>query len=103
MNFIAGVLLLHLDEENAFWLMVQMMKKYSIEKFYMRESQWMTECIERFDRWLKELLPDLHSHLKRENIAAEIFFSQWLRTVFTYGFPLGIVFRIWDIFFVGSE
>lgn len=37
---------------------------------------------------------------KSKGISIEIFSSQWLRTLYSYNFPLEIVFRIWDVFFV---
>jgi len=98
MNFLAAVLCMQLDEENAFWLFVQLMKKYSLEGFYTESAPLLQQTLKKFDYWMAELLPKLHDHFKREGIAVSIFASQWFRTLFSYNFPIDIVFRIWDVF-----
>jgi len=98
MNFLAAILLMHLDEENAFWMFVQMMKRYSLDGLYIESAPLMQQILRKLDYWMKEFLPKLHTHFKRQDISVSIFASQWLRTLFSYNFPIEIVFRIWDLF-----
>jgi len=98
MNFLVAILLMHMNEENAFWLFVQLMKKYSLDGFFTNTTPLLELCLKKFDYWMSELLPQLHQHFKDEGIAVTIFASQWLRTLYSYNFPLEIVFRIWDVF-----
>jgi len=98
MNFLAAILLIHMDEENAFWCFVQLMKKYSLEGFFTNTTPLLDAVLKKFDYWMSELLPQLHDHFKDEGIAVSIVASQWFKTIFSYNFPLEIVFRIWDVF-----
>jgi len=50
----------------------------------------------QFDRLIEELLPVLHLHFLRQGIKSSMFCSQWFLTLFSYRFPLDIVFRIYD-------
>jgi len=98
MNFLAAILLMHMDEEPAFWLFVQLMKKYSLDGFFTNTAPLLGQCAQKFDYWMNELLPQLYAHFQDEGIAVSIFASQWLKTLYSYNFPLEIVFRIWDVF-----
>jgi len=100
MNFIAGVLLIQMDEEQAFWLFVQLMKKYGLEGFFSTGTPKLAEYLQRFDIYIAKLLSKLHVHFKTHGIEVQIFASQWWRTLFSYNFPLELVFRIWDVFLV---
>jgi len=98
MNFLVAILLMHMNEENAFWLFVQLMKKYSLDGFFTNTTPLLELCLKKFDYWMSELLPQLRQHFIDEGIEVSIFASQWLRTLYSYNFPLEIVFRIWDVF-----
>ncbi|KAG5721759.1 GTPase-activating protein GYP5, partial [Termitomyces sp. T112] len=49
-----------------------------------------------FDRLIEELLPVLHVHFLRQGVKSSMFCSQWFLTMFSYRFPLPVVFRIYD-------
>jgi len=50
----------------------------------------------QFDRLIEEQLPVLHVHFLRQGVKSSMFCSQWFLTLFSYRFPLEIVFRIFD-------
>jgi len=66
--------------------------------FFTNTTPLLELCLKKFDYWMSELLPQLRQHFIDEGIAVSIFASQWLRTLYSYNFPLEIVFRIWDVF-----
>jgi len=45
---------------------------------------------------VEEQLPVLHVHFLRQGVKSSMFASQWFLTLFSYRFPLEIVFRIFD-------
>jgi len=98
MSFIVAVLLMHMNEESAFWTFVQMLKKYSLAPFYSDGVE--PDCLKKFSSIFKARLPKLDAHIQREGCSASIFAIQWIRTLFALDFDLGVVFRLWDIFFV---
>lgn len=47
---------------------------------------------------LQELIPELGSHFKSLSVDAHMYSSQWFLTLFTAKFPLGMVYRVIDLF-----
>ncbi|EPQ57523.1 ABC1-domain-containing protein [Gloeophyllum trabeum ATCC 11539] len=60
-----------------------------------RHAETMGDIVQ-FDRLIEEMLPVLHVHFLRQGIKSSMFCSQWFLTLFSYRFPLDIVFRIFD-------
>lgn len=98
MSFIAGVLVLLTDEEHAFWMFVQVMRKFFVAGMYKAGTPVLKRCVEHFKSMVSHLFPDLDEHFNREGITVEIFANQWFLTLYSYNFPLNFVFRIWDLF-----
>lgn len=98
MNYIAGILLTQMDEENSFWMLVQLMKKYSLEGFFSNGAPQLNRCLQQFEASMKKELPVLYRHFEEYNVPFQIFASQWFRTLFSYNFPLQLVLRIWDVY-----
>jgi len=99
MSFLVAILLMHTDQENAFWLLVQLLKRYNLSSFYV-EDQNTNACIVTFMTKLRKKAPLLEYHMEKEGCTPDIFATQWLRTLFSLDFDLIKVFRLWDIFFV---
>jgi len=100
MNFIVAILLMQMDEENAFWLFIQLMKSYEINQLFKGDSDYLQKWMKEFDKWFQRTLPKLYHHFKAEMVVFEIYITQWFRTIFSYSFPLEMIFRIWDVFLV---
>lgn len=62
----------------------------------MPEMPKLQQRMFQFDRLLEEVLPVLHIHFIRQGIKSSMYCSQWFLTMFSYKFPLDIVFRIYD-------
>jgi len=98
LNYLAGVILLHMDEEKALWMLMQLMKKYEIGGFYTEGAPRLDTCMTIIEDTLKIHMPVLWRHFDKLGFPFQIFASQWLKTIFSYNFPLDLVFRIWDVF-----
>ena len=48
MNFVSGILLMETNQENAFWILIQMMKKYKLEKMYSGSLSLLNQSISVF-------------------------------------------------------
>lgn len=96
MSYLGAVLLMHMNEEDAFWTFVQMMKKYGLEAIFQRD---LPTCLRNYSRFIAVSRPELFQHLTDEKLMVEIFVSGWLQTLFAQQFDLGLVFRLWDVFF----
>ena len=102
MNFIAAMFLTFLSEEEAFWLLVAVMRE---EPYYMRDlfaedMAGVHEALHVADKVIEKFLPRLHTHFANENIHISMYATQWLMTVFTSTFPFDLVSVVWDSFIV---
>lgn len=94
--YIGAVLLMHMSEQDAFFVLVQMMKKYGLEAIFARD---LPACLRNYSSFIEVSRPALFNHLIAEKLSVEIFVSGWLQTLFAQQFDLGLVFRLWDVFF----
>ncbi|KAI0766833.1 rab-GTPase-TBC domain-containing protein [Trametes elegans] len=92
--FIVAILLLNMPDEEAFCLLVRLMHSYDLRGHFLPEMPKLQ--LRLFERLLEELLPVLHLHFVRQGIKASMYCSQWFLTMFSYRFPMEIVFRIYD-------
>jgi len=99
MAWIVASLLIHMNEENAFWVFVQMMKRYYLADFLTKEDEELS-CVKDFINTFHVALPLLENHIIAHGAEPILFAKQWVRTLFVPDFDLAIVFRLWDIFFV---
>lgn len=104
MTFLAGLLLMELEEEDAFFALVQIMNMHRLRGTYQPGLPGLSIHLAEFDYQLKYLLPEVHKHLEVENVRVEMFASSWFITIFVYQFPLELVLHVWDVFlFEGME
>ncbi|KAJ7579221.1 rab-GTPase-TBC domain-containing protein [Mycena floridula] len=94
--FVVAILLLNMPDEEAFSLLVRLMHVYDLRGHFLPEMPKLQLRLYQFDRLLEELLPVLHIHFLRQGVKSSMFCSQWFLTMFSYRFPLEIVFRIYD-------
>jgi len=85
-----------MPDEEAFCLLVRLMHSYDLRGHFLPEMPKLQLRLFQFDRLIEELLPVLHVHFLRQGIKSSMFCSQWFLTLFSYRFPLEIVFRIFD-------
>ncbi|KAF5317172.1 hypothetical protein D9611_003965 [Ephemerocybe angulata] len=94
--FVVAILLLNMPDEEAFSLLVRLMHVYDLRGHFLPEMPKLQMRLFQFDRLVEELLPVLHVHFLRQGIKSTMYCSQWFLTMFSYRFPLEIVFRIYD-------
>ncbi|PBK91677.1 RabGAP/TBC [Armillaria gallica] len=92
--FVVAILLLNMPDEEAFSLLVRLMYVYDLRGHFLPEMPKLQ--LRLFDRLVEELLPVLHIHFLRQGVKSSMFCSQWFLTMFSYRFPLEVVFRIYD-------
>jgi len=100
MNFIAGMFLTLMSEEEAFWLLVAVMhnEPCNMRGMFgegMRETHKVLYVGEKL---LHHYLPRLARHFDKEHIHVTMFATQWLLTLYTSSFKFDLVFRVWDAF-----
>ncbi|CAN1775648.1 Putative GTPase-activating protein AN11010, partial [Linum perenne] len=96
MNFFAGLLLLLMPEENAFWTFVGIIDDY-FDGYYteeMIESQ-VDQLV--FEELMHEIFPRLVSHLEFLGVQVAWVSGPWFLSIFINMLPWESVLRIWDV------
>ncbi|KAH8738954.1 hypothetical protein FG386_000820 [Cryptosporidium ryanae] len=100
MGFIVGILLMYMQEEDAFYMLISILDKYKFSGLFLPGLPLLNTYLERLRRLFKKRIPNLYNHFKNENVDETMFASQWFMTIFAYSFSLDKVARIWDLFFL---
>ncbi|XP_053273585.1 TBC1 domain family member 1 isoform X3 [Pleuronectes platessa] len=104
LSFIAGVLLLHLEEEDAFNMLKFLMYDVGLRKQYRPDMIILQIQMYQLSRLLHDYHRDLYSHLEQQEIGPSLYATPWFLTAFASHFPLGFVARVFDMLFLqGSE
>ncbi|PRQ58931.1 putative Rab-GTPase-TBC domain-containing protein [Rosa chinensis] len=96
MNFFAGLLLLLMPEENAFWALMGILDDY-FEGYYseeMIESQ-VDQLV--FEELVHERFPKLVNHLDYLGVQVAWVTGPWFLSIFMNMLPWESVLRVWDV------
>ncbi|XP_030301073.1 TBC1 domain family member 4 isoform X2 [Calypte anna] len=103
-SFVAGVLLLHMSEEQAFEMLKFLMYDLGFRKQYRPDMMSLQIQMYQLSRLLHDYHRDLYNHLEENEISPSLYAAPWFLTLFASQFPLGFVARVFDIiFFQGTE
>ncbi|KAI8912016.1 rab-GTPase-TBC domain-containing protein [Powellomyces hirtus] len=97
--FVVGALLLNMPDEEAFCVLVRLMKNYNLRDLYTPQMIGLQLRLFQFDELLLEQFPLVAKHLDQQEVKSNMYASQWFMTMFAYRFPLSAVFRIMDVIF----
>ncbi|KAI4385711.1 hypothetical protein MLD38_003705 [Melastoma candidum] len=96
MNFFAGLLLLLMPEENAFWTLMGILDDY-FDGYYseeMIESQ-VDQLV--FEELVRERFPKLVNHLDFLGVQIAWVTGPWFLSIFMNMLPWESVLRVWDV------
>uniref|UniRef100_A0A8C3LGF5 TBC1 domain family member 1 n=1 Tax=Chrysolophus pictus TaxID=9089 RepID=A0A8C3LGF5_CHRPC len=104
LSFVAGVLLLHMSEEDAFRMLKFLMFDVGLRKQYRPDMTILQIQMYQLSRLLHDYHRDLYNHLEEHEIGPSLYAAPWFLTMFASQFPLGFVARVFDMLFLqGSE
>ncbi|XP_071495817.1 uncharacterized protein [Diadema antillarum] len=98
MNFIAGMSLLFMDIETAFWCLVAVVEYYFPHNYFdasligAQADQYVLKEI------LQSRLPRLHAHLDDVGVEMCSFTLNWFLAIYFEVVPFNTLLRIWDCF-----
>nr|XP_022903129.1 TBC1 domain family member 4-like isoform X3 [Onthophagus taurus] len=99
LSFVAGVLLLHMEESQAFSLLRHLMFQRDLRKQYLPDMIGLQIKLYQLSRLLHDKIPELYDHFDLYEIAPTLYAAPWLLTMFASQFPLGFVSRVFDLIF----
>ena len=84
MSGLAGVLLMYMDEEDAFWAMHVLLTdpKYSMHGLYKEGFPKLTRFLAHHDRILAKFLPKMKKHFDKHGVDAILYSLKWFFVCF---------------------
>lgn len=99
-SFVAGVLLLHMSEDQAFDMLKFLMYDLGIRQQYRPDMVSLQIQMYQLSRLLHDYHRDLYNHFEEHEICPSLYAAPWFLTLFASQFPLNFVSRIFDFVFV---
>ncbi|XP_054090887.1 USP6 N-terminal-like protein isoform X2 [Zeugodacus cucurbitae] len=105
MACLAGVLLLFMQEEEAFWALNQLIidRKYAMHGLFIEGFPKLTRLLEHHDRILSKRMRKLHQHFMKHNVDAILYSIKWFFVIFVERIPYSLALRVWDIYLLEGE
>uniref|UniRef100_A0A0X3PTB9 Rab-GAP TBC domain-containing protein n=1 Tax=Schistocephalus solidus TaxID=70667 RepID=A0A0X3PTB9_SCHSO len=97
-GFIVGLLLMQMNEVDAFAVLVQLMNEYRLRELYKPCMSELGVRMHQLDSLLAEHLPDLYTHFVAQAFAPSLYASAWFLTLFATAFTLPMATRVMDLF-----
>ncbi|KAE8297787.1 USP6 N-terminal-like protein Related to the N-terminus of tre [Larimichthys crocea] len=105
MSQIAALLLMYMNEEDAFWALSQLLtnQKHGMHGFFVPGFPKLQRFQTHHDQIISKLIPKLKKHLDREQMSAGIYSTKWFLQCFIDRTPFTLTLRLWDIFILEGE
>lgn len=98
MSFIAAVLILNLEEADAFIAFANLLNKPCQMAFFRVDHELMLKYFAAFEVFFEENLPRLFNHFKSYNLTPDLYLIDWIFTLYAKSLPLDVACRVWDVF-----
>ncbi|CEO96054.1 hypothetical protein PBRA_004744 [Plasmodiophora brassicae] len=100
MGFIAAMFLMHMGEEDVFWMMVKILQDegYGMRSLFIAGMPMTLLRVYQLTKLLERRDMKLVQHLRKENVDIMSLTMQWFITNFCYNLPFRVLLRIWDVF-----
>jgi hypothetical protein len=105
MSSIAAVLLMYLNEEDAFWALVIFIgdPKFAMHGMLIPGLPKLLALCDFHSTLRKRFIPKLHRHMHSQYVAAPDYTTAWFVKLFLDALPFQLVLRIWDLMLFRGE
>lgn len=105
MSGVAGVLLMYMDEEDAFWALSTLLanKKFAMHGLYIEGFPKLTRFLNHHDKIITKFLPKLKKHFDQYNLDSILYSLKWFFVIFIERIPFSLCLRVWDIYLLDGE
>ncbi len=105
MSTVAAVLLIYLNEEEAFWALNSLMvdKKYAMHGLYIIGFPKLMRVLAHHDKIISKFLPKVKKFLDKHTMDAVLYCLKWFFVIFVERIPFSLCLRVWDIYFLEGE
>jgi hypothetical protein len=85
-------------EQEAFQLCSYLLREMKLSRYYENRLERMHELCYVFDVYVFNNLPELHFHLKRNEMTAQCYALSWFVTLYSQQLPKIVLSRLWTLF-----
>jgi hypothetical protein len=103
MGFLAALFLFYMDEENAFWMLNCLFKKYGLEEVYKKDFPGLRKRFYVLIKLIEKFMPKVYNKLIDFNVYPTMYASQWFFTCFSNCLSFNVVVRIFDCYLLEGE
>nr|XP_005988094.2 PREDICTED: USP6 N-terminal-like protein [Latimeria chalumnae] len=105
MSQIAAILLMYLNEEDAFWALSQLLtnQRHAMHGFFVPGFPKLHRFQSHHEQLLNKLLPKLKKHMDKEQMSTGIYSTKWFLQCFIDRTPFTLTLRLWDIYIMEGE
>ncbi|XP_067902492.1 ecotropic viral integration site 5 protein homolog isoform X2 [Heterodontus francisci] len=105
MSQLAAILLMYLNEEDAFWALSQLItdQKHAMHGFFIPGFPKLQRFQAHHDQILSKLMPKLKKHMDKEQMSTGIYTTKWFLQCFIERTPFTLTLRLWDIYILEGE
>ncbi|XP_017121863.1 ecotropic viral integration site 5 ortholog isoform X2 [Drosophila elegans] len=97
-GFIVGLLLMQMPEEEAFAVLVQIMKQHRMRHMFKPSMSELGLCMYQLENLVQEQIPDMHIHFQQQGFQTTMYASSWFLTLYTTTLNVNLSCRIMDVF-----
>ncbi|XP_061386791.1 ecotropic viral integration site 5 ortholog isoform X2 [Musca vetustissima] len=97
-GFIVGLLLMHMPEEEAFAVLVQIMQQHRMRDMFKPSMSELGLCMYQLENLVQEQIPEMHIHFQQQGFQTTMYASSWFLTLYTTSLSLNISSLIMDVF-----
>ncbi|KAK6626884.1 ecotropic viral integration site [Polyplax serrata] len=97
-GFIVGLLLMLMPEEEAFAVLVKLMRDYRMRDMFKPSMAELGLCMFQLENLVQEFIPDLYVHFQSQSFHTSMYASSWFLTLFTTALSLPMACRVMDVF-----
>lgn len=105
MSGVAGVLLMYMNEEEAFWALSTLLsnKKYAMHGLYIEGFPKLTRFLHHHDKIIARFMPKLKKHFDQYSLDSILYSLKWFFVIFIERIPFSLCLRVWDIYLLDGE
>lgn len=98
MSYIAAILILNMDELDAFVCFANLLNRpLHLAAFTLNQTQ-MQAYYNVYNELFCYNLPKLHLHFQNSGLTPDLYLLDWIYTIFAKAMPLDVACRVWDVF-----
>lgn len=105
MSGLAGLLLMYMDEEEAFWALSILLsdRKYAMHGLFIEGFPKLTRFLAHHDKIIAKFIPKLKKHFDQYNLDSILYSLKWFFVVFIERIPFSLCLRVWDVYLLDGE